>query len=71
MASSGGRRRKPRQRLPKVPDSVPYPGMSRFPKRDRLTRGQERAARQAQRDRPVGRVGRLVLRLLGGSRRFP
>ena len=67
MAPSGRRPRKPRRRLPRVPDTVRYPGMSRFPKNDRLTRGHEAEALAAQRARPPGALGRLILRLLGGK----
>jgi hypothetical protein len=71
MAQSGRRPRKPKRRLPRVPDTVRYPGMSRFPKNDRLTRGHEAEARAAQRARQPRALGRLVLRLLGGKPRPP
>lgn len=68
MGATGKRPRKPKRRLPKVPDTVRYPGMTRFPKNDRLTRGHEAEARAAQRARQPGALGRLILRVLSGRR---
>ncbi len=74
---SGGtkrkRRRKPRQPLPPVPDYVRYRGGGRRYWRlgGPLTRDHEAEAVAAQRSRPPGRLGRLVLRMLGGRPRPP
>ena len=70
MGSKGPRRRKPTRRLPPVPDYLPYPkGPGRWRLGGPLTREHEAEALAAQRARPPGRVGRLVLRLLGGKAR--
>jgi hypothetical protein len=63
-----GRARKPRRHLPPVPDYVSYRGGGRRYWRlgGPLTRDHEAEALAAQRKRPPGRVGRLVLRVLGG-----
>ncbi len=69
MGSRGGRSRKPRRPLPRVPDYMRYPrdGM-RWRLGGPLTRDHEDEALAAQHARPPGRVGRIVLRLLGGKR---
>jgi hypothetical protein len=63
---AGRRRRKPKQKLPPVPDYVQYRGGGRRYWRlgGPLTRTHEKEA-LAQRSRQPGRVGRLVLRVLG------
>ena len=65
--SRGKGRRTPRQKLPPVPDYVRYTGGGRRYWRlgGPLTRTHEKEARAAQLRRPPGRLGRLVLRLLG------
>jgi hypothetical protein len=64
-------RRKPKRTLPPVPDYVRYTGGGRRYWRmgGPLTRDHEAEAREAQRKRPPGRVGRFVLRVLGGGGR--
>ena len=71
--SKGKRPRKPRQKLPPVPDYVRYTGGGRRYWRlgGPLTRDREAEALAAQRKRPPGRLGRLVLRVLGGGRTPP
>jgi hypothetical protein len=71
--SKGKRPRKPRQKLPPVPDYVRYTGGGRRYWRlgGPLTRDREDEARAAQRKRPPGRLGRIVLRVLGGGRTPP
>jgi hypothetical protein len=66
VGTKGKRPRQPKRHLPKVPDTVRYPGMSRFPKNDRLTRGHEAEALAAQRARRPGALVRLIVRVLGG-----
>lgn len=67
--STSRRRRKPKQKLPPVPDYVRYPrdGM-RWRIGGPLTRDHEADALAAERAKPPGRVGRFVLRMLGGPR---
>ena len=69
----GKRPRRPKQKLPPVPKYVRYPGGGRRYWRlgGPLTRDHEAEALAAQRQRPPGRLGRLVLRLLGGGKRPP
>jgi hypothetical protein len=69
MADSPKRRRKPRRKLPPVPDYVRYTGGGRRYWRlgGPLTRDREDEALAARRKRPPGRVGRFVLRILGGK----
>ncbi len=71
--SKGKRPRKPRQKLPPVPDYVRYTGGGKRYWRlgGRLTRDREAEALAAERKRPPGRLGRLVLRVLGGGRTPP
>jgi hypothetical protein len=67
MGSSGPRRRKPKKTLPPVPKYVPYPRHMRHARLGGpLTSDHEAEALAAQRARPVGRLGRFVVRLLGG-----
>jgi hypothetical protein len=70
--ASGSKRRKPRRPLPKVPDYMRYPrdGM-RWRLGGPLTRDHEAEALAAQRAKQPGRVGRFVLRLLGGRGQDP
>jgi hypothetical protein len=67
MGHGGKRRRKPKQKLPPVPDYVRYTGGGRRYWRigGPLTRTHEKEALAAQRSRPPGRFGRLILRVLG------
>jgi hypothetical protein len=69
MARSAKRRRKPKRTLPPVPDYVRYTGGGRRYWRlgGPLTREREAEALAAQSKRPPGRVGRFVLRVLGGK----
>ena len=71
--SKSKRPRKPRQKLPPVPRYVRYSGGGRRYWRlgGPLTRDHEAEALDAQRKRPPGRVGRFVLRLLGGGKATP
>ena len=73
MVSHGKRRRKPTRPLPRVPDYVRYTGGGRRYWRlgGPLTKEHEAAAKAAQAARPPGRLGRLVLRVLGGGRTPP
>ncbi|MGO9857295.1 MAG: hypothetical protein ACLPYY_19915 [Acidimicrobiales bacterium] len=66
----GKRPRRPKQKLPPVPKYVRYTGGGRRYWRlgGPLTRDHEAEALAAQRKRPPGRWGRLVLRLLGGGK---
>ena len=63
------KRRKPRRALPPVPDYVRYTGGGRRYWRlgGPLTRDKEAEALAAQRRKPPGRIGRFVLRVLGGG----
>jgi hypothetical protein len=67
MGSKGKRLRKPRRKLPPVPDYVRYTGGGRRYWRlgGPLTRTHEKEALAAQRSRAPGRLGRFVLRVLG------
>ena len=67
------RRRRPKRRLPPVPGYVHYTGGGRRYWRlgGPLTRDREAEARAAQRKKPPGRIGRLVLRVLGGGKPSP
>jgi hypothetical protein len=66
------RRRKPKQPLPPIPKYMRYPkGPMRWRLGGPLTRDHEAEALAAQRARPPARVGRLVLRLLGGAPERP
>jgi hypothetical protein len=64
------RPRKPKRKLPPMPDYVRYSGGGRRYWRlgGPLTSDREAEAIAARRSRPPGRLGRLVLRLLGGRR---
>lgn len=64
------RPRKPKRKLPPVPDYVRYSGGGRRYWRlgGPLTRDREAEAIAARRSRRPGRLGRLVLRILGGRR---
>ncbi len=69
MGSSGNRPRKPKQRLPRIPKYVPYPKYGiRWRLGGPLTADHEAEAIAAQRAKKPGRVGKFVLRILGGSR---
>jgi len=72
VGNSGQRPRKPKKKLPRVPQYVRYPrdGM-RWRMGGPLTKDHEAEALAAERARPPGRIGRLVLRLLGGSPEGP
>jgi hypothetical protein len=67
MAPKGKRRRKSKQKLPPVTDYMRYTGGGRRYWRlgGPLTRTHEKEALAAQRNRPPGRLGRFVLRVLG------
>ena len=69
MARAGKRQRKPKRKLPPVPKYVRYTGGGRRYWRlgGPLTRDREAEALAAQRKRPPGRIGRFVLRVLGGK----
>lgn len=64
------RPRKPKRKLPPVPDYVRYSGGGRRYWRlgGPLTSDREAEAIAARRSRPPGRLGRLVLRILGDRR---
>jgi hypothetical protein len=66
-------KRKSSKKLPPVPDYVRYSGGGRRYWRlgGPLTREREAEALAAQRRRPPGRLGRLVLRVLGGKPKPP
>lgn len=72
-SSKGKRPRKPKQKLPPVPKYVRYTGGGRRYWRlgGPLTRDHEAEALAAQRKQPPGRLGRLVLRVLGGGKTAP
>ncbi len=67
------RRRKPKRTLPPVPDYVRYSGGGRRYWRlgGPLTKDHEAAAKAAQAAKPPSRLGRLVLRMLGGGKKSP
>ena len=67
------RRRKPKRTLPPVPDYVRYTGGGRRYWRlgGPLTKDHEAEAKAAQAARPPSRLGRLVLRILGGGKPSP
>lgn len=67
MGRTGKRARKPTQKLPPVPEYVRYTGGGRRYWRlgGPLTRTHEKEALAAQRSHPPGRLGRVVLRVLG------
>ena len=74
--SNGGnrkRRRKPKRPLPPVPDYVSYRGGGRRYWRlgGPLTKDREAEAKAARAAKQPGRLGRLVLRLLGGGKAAP
>jgi hypothetical protein len=64
------RRRKPKRALPPVPDYVRYTGGGRRYWRlgGPLTKDHEAEAKAAQAARAPGRLGRLMLRILGGGK---
>jgi hypothetical protein len=66
-------RRKPKRSLPPVPNYVRYSGGGRRYWRlgGPLTKDHEAEAKAAQGAKPPGRLGRLVLRILGGGRAAP
>ena len=67
MGSAGKRPRKPRARLPRVPNYVRPPREGRYWRLGGpLTSDHEAEARAAELAKKPGRVGRFVLRLLGG-----
>lgn len=67
------RRRKSKRQLPRVRDYVRYSGGGRRYWRlgGPLTKEHEAAAKAAQAAKPPGRLGRLVLRVLGGTKEEP
>jgi hypothetical protein len=67
--ASHKKRRKPAQKLPPVPDYVRYTGGGRRYWRlgGPLTRDREKEALAARRAKQPGRLGRFVLRVLGGG----
>ena len=67
------RRRKPKRTLPPVPDYVRYSGGGRryWSLGGPLTKDHEAAAKAAQAAKPPSRLGRLVLRMLGGGKKSP
>ena len=67
------KRRKPKRPLPPVPDYVRYSGGGRRYWRlgGPLTKDHESEAKAAQAAKPPGRLGRLVLRLLGARKASP
>lgn len=69
MSSAGGRRRKPKKKLPPVPNYVRYPHDSgtRWRLGGPLTSDHEAEAWAAQRARSPGRLGRFMIRVLGGK----
>lgn len=68
VGSSGPRRRKPKQRLPRVPKYVPYPrGGYRWRLGGPLTAEHEAEAKAAERAKQPTRIGTMVLRWLGGG----
>ncbi len=73
--SSGAKRkqRKAKAKLPPVPRYVRYSGGGRRYWRlgGPLTKDHEAEAKAAQAAKPPGRLGRLVLRVLGGGRAPP
>jgi hypothetical protein len=67
------RKPKPRQKLPPVPKytRMPKGGTRYWRLGGPLTRDHEAEARDAQRAKPPGRMGRLVLRVLRGKPKPP
>jgi hypothetical protein len=66
-------RRKPKRQLPPVRDYVRYSGGGRRYWRlgGPLTKEHEATAKAAQAAKPPGRLGRLVLRVLGSNKAKP
>jgi hypothetical protein len=75
MSQGGNRksRRKPKHPLPPVPDYVRYTGGGRRYWRlgGPLTKDHEAAAKAAQAAKSPSRLGRFVLRVLGGGKDAP
>jgi hypothetical protein len=71
--SNRKQRRKPKRTLPPVPDYVRYSGGGRRYWRmgGPLTKDHEADAKAARAAKQPGRLGRLVLRLLGGGKTSP
>lgn len=71
--SARKQRRKPKRTLPRIPSYVRYTGGGRRYWRlgGPLTADHEAAARAEQRRKPPGRLGRFVLRVLGGGSSSP
>jgi hypothetical protein len=70
MGSTGKKPRKPTQKLPRIPKYMRYPRDGvRWRLGGPLTRDHEAEALAAERAHPPGRLGRLVLRVLGGRNR--
>lgn len=69
MGTSGRRGRKPKHKLPPVPPYVPYPRSGLFWRLGGpLTSEHEAEARRAERARPLGGLGRWIIKILGGGR---
>ena len=67
VGTKGKRPRKPKQRLPSIPNYVRPPRHGRYWRLGGpLTSDHEAEARAAELAREPGRVGRFMLRLLGG-----
>jgi hypothetical protein len=67
MGTSGKRPRKPRKKLPPVPHYVRPPSAARYWRLGGpLTSDHEAEAKAAEQARAPGRLGRFVLRVLGG-----
>lgn len=67
------KRRKPKRSLPPVPKYVRYSGGGRRYWRlgGPLTNDREAEAKASRAAKPPGRLGRLVLRILGGGKAAP
>jgi hypothetical protein len=73
QGANGKQRRKPKRTLPPVPKYVRYSGGGRRYWRigGPLTKDHEAEAKAARAAKPPGRLGRLVLRVLGGGKPAP
>jgi hypothetical protein len=68
MGTSGRRRRKPKHKLPPLPPYEPYPRGGFWRLGGPLTSEHEAEAREAERERRPGRLGRWITKILGGGR---